>query len=152
MSNKYLLNRGATATGKMRSAHYRGSPLVQGDIAIPCTLKVTIPGIVNNLLVLEKYTQLVDKVYTEPKNKEIFKLYIHGDVNICIHSPFPMKIIKRIKENNLNCNQKDIQSFFVYATFCMMLTAFRSKSLPYLKKSWFYFFSYMTIIYISGHK
>ena len=77
----------------MRSAHYRGSPLVQGDIAIPCTLKVTIPGIVNNLLVLEKYTQLVDKVYTEPKNKEIFKLYIHGDVNICIHSPFPMKII-----------------------------------------------------------
>ena len=147
MSNKYLLNRGATATGKMRSANYRGSPLVQGDIAIPCTVKVTIPGIVNNLLVLEKYRQLVDKVYTEPKNKEIFKLYIHGDVNICIHSPFPMKIIKRIKENNLNCNQKDIQSFFVYATFCLMLTAFRSKSAIFKKILVLFFLLYDHYIY-----
>ena len=66
---KYLLDQDATATATLTSAHYRRSPLVQGDNEIPCRVSVTIPGTVNNLLILQKCKQLVEELYTEQKNK-----------------------------------------------------------------------------------
>lgn len=64
---KYLLARGAIATVILTSDHYRRSPLVQGGLEIPCKVSVTITGTVSNLLVLERYRQLVESRYTEPK-------------------------------------------------------------------------------------
>ena len=54
-ATKYLLDRGATATAMLTSKHYRRSPLVQRGLNTPCKVSVTMPGIVSNLLVLEKY-------------------------------------------------------------------------------------------------
>ena len=113
---KYLLDRGATATATLTSERYRRSPLVQGDIEIPCKVSVTMPGTVSNLLLLEKYGQLVEELYTEPKNEEILGSYLHADVTD--HRPVPAKINKKRKKTipDVSCNQKDIQSFFANAS------------------------------------
>ena len=62
---KYLSDRGATATATLTSEHYRPSFLIQGGPEIPCKVKVTMPGTLSNLLVLEKYWQLVEEYRTE---------------------------------------------------------------------------------------
>ena len=62
---KYLLDREATATAMLTSEHYRPSFLIQGEPEIPCKVKVTMPGTLSNLLVLEKYWQLVEEYRTE---------------------------------------------------------------------------------------
>ena len=73
------MDRGATATATLTSKHYRRSPLVQRGLDIPCKVSVTMPGTVSNLLVLEKYWQLVD-LYTEPKNEEILGSFLNAIV------------------------------------------------------------------------
>ena len=65
------MDRGATATATLTSEHFRRSPVVHGGLEIPYKVSVTMPGTVSNLLVLEKYWQLVEDLYTEPKNEEI---------------------------------------------------------------------------------
>ena len=56
---------------KLTSTHYRRSPLVQGGIEIPCVVTVSMPGTVINQLLMERYKQLVETLYTEPKESEI---------------------------------------------------------------------------------
>ena len=43
--------------------------MVQGGLEIPCTLKAVIPGTVINLIVMEKYKQLVQELYIDPKDE-----------------------------------------------------------------------------------
>ena len=52
---KFLLDRGANASAKLTSTHYR-SPLVQGGIEIPCVVTVSMPGTVINQLLMGRYT------------------------------------------------------------------------------------------------
>ena len=113
---KYLLDRGATATVTLTSEHYRRSPLVQGGLEIPCKVSVTMPGTVNNLLVMEKYRQLVEELYSEPKNEEILGSFLHIDIDL---RPVPaekkVKSKKTIQANDNVTNvakQRDIRSFF----------------------------------------
>ena len=74
---KYLLDRGAMASATLTSEHYRRSPLVQGGLEIPCKVSVTMPGTVNNLLVLEKYRHLIEELYIEPKSEDIIGSFLH---------------------------------------------------------------------------
>ena len=41
---KFLLDRGANVSAKLKSTHYRRSPLVRGGIEIPCVVTVSMPG------------------------------------------------------------------------------------------------------------
>ena len=73
---KFLLDRGANVSAKLRSTHYRRSPLVQGGIEIPCVVTVSMPGTVIKQLLMERYKQLVETLYTEPKEEEILGTFL----------------------------------------------------------------------------
>ena len=66
---KFFIDRGGSIIAELTSAHYRRSPLTQGGIEIPCKVTAKIPGTVINLLIMEKYIQLVQKLCTEPKDE-----------------------------------------------------------------------------------
>lgn len=59
---KCVLGKGANAASKLRSVHYRISPLVQGGLEIPCRVLWC-------LAVLEKDGKLVEELCTEKKTK-----------------------------------------------------------------------------------
>ena len=73
---KFLVDRGANVSAKLTSTHYRRSPLVQGGIEIPCVVTVSMPGTVINQLLMERYKQLVETLYTEPKEEEILGTFL----------------------------------------------------------------------------
>ena len=73
---KFLLDRGANVSAKLTSTHYRRSPLVQGSIEIPCVVTVSMPGTVINQLLMERYKQLVETLYMEPKEEEILGTFL----------------------------------------------------------------------------
>ena len=71
-----------------------------------------MPGAVSNLLVQEKYWQLVEELYTEPKNEEIFWSFLHAIITD--QRPPPAKKNTKIKKavpSNVP-EHKDIRSFF----------------------------------------
>ena len=106
------MDRGATATATLTSEHFRQSPVVHGGLEIPYKVSVTMPGTVSNLLVLGKYWQLVEDLYTEPKNEEIFGSFLHAIVTD--QRPPPAKKNTKIKKavpSNVP-EHKDIRSFF----------------------------------------
>ena len=107
------MDRGATVTATLTSERYRRSPLVQEGLKIPCKVSAIMPGTVSNLLVLEKYWQLVEDLYTEPKNEEIFGSFLHAIVTD--QRPPPAKKNTKIKKavpSNVP-EHKDIRSFLV---------------------------------------
>ena len=111
-SKEYLLDRGGTATATLTSEHYWRSPLVPGGLKTPCKVSVTMPGTVSNLSVLEKYWQLVEELYTEPKNEEILGSFLHAIVTD--QPPPPAKKNTKIKKAAASNapEQKDIRTFF----------------------------------------
>ena len=56
---KFFIDRGGSIIAELTSDHYRRSPLIQGGIEIPCKVTAKIAGTVINLLIMEKYIQLV---------------------------------------------------------------------------------------------
>ena len=68
---KFFIDQGATLTAELTSDHYRRSPLILGGMEIPCKITAKISGTAINLLLMEKYIQLVKELYTEPKDEEI---------------------------------------------------------------------------------
>ena len=110
------MDRRATATATLTSEHYRRSPLVQEGLKIPCKVSAIMPGTVSNLLVLEKYWQLVEELYTEPKNEEILGSFLHAIVTD--QRPPPAKKNTKIKKavtSNVP-EHRDVRSFFGNAT------------------------------------
>ena len=74
---KFFIDRGGiTIIAELTSDHYRRSPLIQGGIEIPSKVTAKIPGTVINLLIMEKYIQLVLKLYTEPKDEDILGSFL----------------------------------------------------------------------------
>ena len=106
------MDRRATATATLTSEHFRQSPVVHGGVEIPYKVSVTMPRTVSNLLVLGKYWQLVEDLYAEPKNEEIFVSFLHALVTD--QRPSPAKKNTKIKKG-VPCNvpeHSDIRSFF----------------------------------------
>ena len=60
----------------MSSDHYRRSPLFQGGLEIPCIVTVTMAGTVRNHMVLNRYKEIVNRFYCEPKNKVIIGCFL----------------------------------------------------------------------------
>ena len=68
---KFLIDRGAIVKSKITNSHYRRSPLLQGGLEIQCIVSVTLPGTIKNHLLLDRYKELVEKLYCEPKEEVI---------------------------------------------------------------------------------
>ena len=107
-------DRGANVSAKLTSTHYRRSPLVQGGIEIPCVVTVSMPGTVINQLLMERYKQLVETLYIEPKEEEVFGTFLQlentGEQDL---APVASKQKKKPKcSPESDKNQKDIQSYF----------------------------------------
>ena len=68
---KFLIDRGARVTVEITSSHYRESPLVQGGLEVRCKVTVAMPGTIKNHMLLDRYKELVEKFYIEPKNEII---------------------------------------------------------------------------------
>ena len=111
---KFLLDRGANVSAKLTSTHYRRSPLVQGGIEIPCVVTVSMPGTVINQLLMERYKQLVETLYTEPKEEEILGTFLQlENADEQYLAPVAPKQKKKPKcPPDSDKNQKDIQSYF----------------------------------------
>ena len=88
---KSLLDRGAIVPAKSTSTHYRRSHLVQGGIEIPCVVTVSMPGTVINQLLMERYKQLVETIYTEPKEEKNFGTFLQleniGEQDLALVAP-----------------------------------------------------------------
>ena len=111
---KFLLNKGANVSAKLTNTHCRRLPLVQGGIEIPCVVTVSMPDTVINQLLIERYKQLVETLYTEPKEEEILRTFLQlestGEQDLAPVTPKQKKKPKCPPESDKN--QKDIQSYF----------------------------------------
>ena len=74
-------------------------------------MSVTMPGTVNNLLVLEKYRQLIEELYIEPKNEDIIGSFLHTVFGEDEPAPPPAKRKPKSKKAAAS-NQPDIRTFF----------------------------------------
>ena len=68
---KFIVDREAKCTLKIRGMHYRRGPFVQGGLKVPCKLTITMIGSVVNHLPLIRYESLLKELYIEPKDEEI---------------------------------------------------------------------------------
>ena len=73
-----------------------------------------MPGTLINQLLMERYKQLVETLYTEPKEEEILGTFLElentGEQDLAPVAPKQKKKPKRPPESDKN--QKDIQSYF----------------------------------------
>ena len=66
---KFIIDRGATVSVILPGTHYRRSPLVKGGLEIPCKVSASMRGSCLNRLLLERYKQLSEELYIEPKEE-----------------------------------------------------------------------------------
>ena len=69
--SEFIIERGTTVDVELTSDHYRWSPLVQGGVEIKCKVTVKVLNATRRL-VTESYRALVEELYAEPKEEEIF--------------------------------------------------------------------------------
>ena len=73
---KILLDRGAIAYAELKSTHYRRSPRMKGALEIPCKITVKLHGTVKNHMLLDRYMQLVNSIYCDPKKEDIMGSFL----------------------------------------------------------------------------
>ena len=103
---KFLLHRGANVSAKLTRMHYRRPPLVQSNIEIPFVLTVSMPGTVIKQLLMGRYKQLVETLYTEPKEEELFGALLQlentGEQDLVPVAPKQKKKLKFPPESDKN--------------------------------------------------
>ena len=73
---KFIEDRGAKISLKIRGRHYRRSPLIQGGLEVPCDVTITMVRSVVNHLLLTRYEALLKEFYLEPKDEEIIGAFL----------------------------------------------------------------------------
>ena len=68
---KFIEDRGAKISLKIRGRHYRRSPLIQGGLEVPCDITITMVRSVVNHLLLTRYEALLKEFYLKLKEEEI---------------------------------------------------------------------------------
>ena len=86
-----MLDRGAEIVAEIESSHYRRSPLIQGGLEIRCKVSATLPGTIKNHMLLDRYKELVNKLYCEPKNEVIIGDFLTSVPNENIHLKQPQQ-------------------------------------------------------------
>ena len=108
---KYLLDRGATVVAKLTATHYRRSPLFQGGLEIPCEITVSMPGSIKGHMLLQRYQDIVDELYCQPKDEIIMGSFLERNVGRI--EPARANKRKRIKKAvQQPTGNKDIRHFF----------------------------------------
>ena len=105
---KYLLDRGAVVTSTLISDHYRRSPLFQGGLEIPCVIKITIAGTVKGHMLIDRYAEMVEKLYCDPEEELIIGSFLESTTNAC----FQPKKRKIPQKTVAPSKSKDIRSMF----------------------------------------
>ena len=73
---KFIIDRGATVSVMLTRTHYRRSLLVKGGLEIPCKVSVSMRRTCLNLLLLERYKQLNEKLCIEPKEETVLGSFL----------------------------------------------------------------------------
>ena len=114
---KYLIDRGVEVTAQLTSTNYQRSPLIQGGLEIPCVVVAKMNGYsVRNQMFLQKFDQLINDLYAEPTNEEIFGSFLVLVTRNRLDDPqdiptLPAKKIPKRKSSDVpKC--RDIRSFF----------------------------------------
>ena len=104
---KYLIDRVAEVTAQLTSTNYRRSPLIQVGLEIPCAVVAKTNGYsARNQMILQKFEQLVNDLYAEPKNEKIVGSFLvpvarnRSDDPQDIPTP-PVKKIPKRKSNDV---------------------------------------------------
>ena len=67
-ATKYLFDR-AKITATLSSSHYRRSPLFQGGLEIPCSVKVCLPDNIKGDMLIGKYKEIIERWILSRKMK-----------------------------------------------------------------------------------
>ena len=70
---KYLLDQEARITATLKSTSYFASPLVQGDLEIPCLIKVYMPHTVKNKQIISMYEEMIETLYQEKEERPVIE-------------------------------------------------------------------------------
>ena len=101
---KFIEDRGANVSLKIRGRHYRRSPLVQDGLEVPCDVTITMIGSVVNHLLLRKYETLLNEFYLEPQEEEIIGTFLTLNTNIEIEEPRPRAAKKKERKKKTDSN------------------------------------------------
>ena len=99
---KFIEDRGAKVSLKIRGRHYRRSPLVQGGLEVPCDVTITMIGSVVNHFLLRK--TLLNEFYLEPQEGEIIGTFLTLNTNIKIEEPRPRAAKKKERKKKTDSN------------------------------------------------
>ena len=108
---KFFLDRWAIVSAQLTREHYRRSPVVHGGMEIACKVTAKIAGKCASILLMEKYKQLVQQLYIEPKNEEILGSFLQANETIdgVEAQPVSKKAKVKRKQTDKTVNrQKDI--------------------------------------------
>ena len=113
-ATKFFNDQGANLRAELASDHYMRSLLIQGGMKTPCKITAKISRTVINLLLMEKYIQLVKELYTEPKSEEILGYYLHAEANgVDLPIPLPRNAsVPRRRKTLSDVQMKNIRNFF----------------------------------------
>ena len=112
---KFLIDRGARVTAEIISSHYRKSPLLQGGLEVRCKVSVSMPGTIKNHMLLDRYRELVEQLYCEPKEEVIIGNFLTPDTNLNINRHTQSRNTTQRKKNNdeqQTSSKNDIRKFF----------------------------------------
>ena len=117
---KFLLDRGAEIVAEIESSYYRRFPLIQAGLEICWKVSATLPGTIKDHMLLDRYKELVNKLYCEPKNEVIIGNFLSSVANENIHLNQPQqqqlaqkKVNRKRKTNEEQPTSKnDIRNYF----------------------------------------
>ena len=106
------MNRETIVSAQLTSEHYLRSPIGM-EVARKVTVK--IPGTCVNILLMEKYKQLVQQFYIEPKNEEILGLFLQANETIDRAEAQPVLKKAKVKRKNKPIRQlTDKNTYAIY--------------------------------------
>ena len=101
---KLLLDHGAEMVAEIESSHYQRSPLIQRGLKNHCNVSATLPGTIKNHMLLDRYKELVNKLYCRPKNEVIIESFLTSVPNENIHLNQPQQ--QQLAEKKVNRKRK----------------------------------------------
>ena len=107
---KFFVDSGAIVSAQLTSENYRRSPIAQGGME-----SQTIPSACVNILLMEKYKQLMQQLYIAPKNEKTLGSFLQANETIDgaeAQSVSKKAKVKRKQTDKTINRQKDIHHFF----------------------------------------
>ena len=122
---KFFVDSGAIVSAQLTSENYRRSPIAQGGME-----SQTIPSACVNILLMEKYKQLMQQLYIAPKNEKTIGSFLQANETIDgaeAQSVSKKAKVKRKQTNKIINWQKDIHHFLKKQQGIITNTEARSK-------------------------